>query len=161
MTSQETIRHFTVTGFLVAEDSLALHWHVKVGAWLPPGGHVEPNEDPVQAVLREISEETGLSASVVPVRAPLAFDYPPQIDAPLTVLIEDVVDQTYGAHQHIDFVYVCRSAAGQAALPKGWMWVASADVAAGQGFSAPGRGVVAPPEDVRELARIAFGFPSA
>ncbi len=58
-----TTRHFTATGFVVHDDSIALHWHPKVKAWLPPGGHIEPNEDPVQAVLREIEEETGLKAS--------------------------------------------------------------------------------------------------
>ena len=58
-------RHFTATGYLVSGDALLLHWHAKVQAWLPPGGHVEPNEDPVQAVLREVLEETGIAAEVV------------------------------------------------------------------------------------------------
>ena len=53
-------RHFTATGFVVHRGRVALHWHPKVKAWLPPGGHIEANEDPVQAVLREIEEETGL-----------------------------------------------------------------------------------------------------
>ena len=131
MTSGDTIRHFTVTGFLVAEDYLALHWHRKVGAWLPPGGHVEPNEDPVQAVRREVEEETGLDSAVIPMRASLAFAYPRQIDAPLTILVEDVFDEGYGAHQHIDLVYVCRSLAGRVPLPDGWLWVSSVELAAG------------------------------
>ena len=61
-----TTRHFTATAFVVCGDSVALHWHQKVKAWLPPGGHIEPNEDPVQAVLRETMEETGIEAEVVP-----------------------------------------------------------------------------------------------
>ena len=36
------------------------------GPGLPPGGHIEENEDPVQAALREVCEETGLRAAVVP-----------------------------------------------------------------------------------------------
>ena len=47
-------RHLTATGFLVQGDRVALHWHRKVQAWLPPGGHIEDNEDPVQAMLREV-----------------------------------------------------------------------------------------------------------
>ena len=33
-------------------------------AWLPPGGHIEVNEDPIEAVLREVLEETGLEVEV-------------------------------------------------------------------------------------------------
>ena len=47
----------------------ALHWH-RLGLWLPPGGHIEPNEDPIQAVLREIEEETGVEALIVPTSTP-------------------------------------------------------------------------------------------
>jgi len=43
--------------------------------WLPPGGAVEPDEDPRTAAVREVREETGLTATV---------------DDPLAV-----VDQTY------------------------------------------------------------------
>ena len=50
-------RHFTATGFVCFEGLVALHWHSKVKAWLPPGGHIMNNEDPEQAVIREIKEE--------------------------------------------------------------------------------------------------------
>ena len=58
------VRHFTATGFVAHDGAVLLHWHQKVREWLPPGGHIEDNEDPVQAVLREISEEAGVSAEV-------------------------------------------------------------------------------------------------
>ena len=32
----------------------------KVKAWLPPGGHIENNETPVEAVKRETFEEAGI-----------------------------------------------------------------------------------------------------
>ena len=60
------VRHFTATAYVVHDGHVALHWHPKVKAWLPPGGHIEENEDPVQAVLRESAareEETGLPSS--------------------------------------------------------------------------------------------------
>lgn len=34
--------------------------HPRYGLWLPPGGCVEPNETPWEAVVREVLEETGL-----------------------------------------------------------------------------------------------------
>lgn len=34
--------------------------HPKFHKWLPPGGHMEPNETPEEAARREIAEETGV-----------------------------------------------------------------------------------------------------
>ena len=39
-------RHFTATGYVVIDNSILLHFHPKVKMWLPPGGHIELNEDP-------------------------------------------------------------------------------------------------------------------
>ncbi len=36
--------------------------HKKAELWLPPGGHVEPNEDPKATVIREAQEELGIEA---------------------------------------------------------------------------------------------------
>ena len=36
-----------------------LHRHRRLGIWLQPGGHVEPDERPEDAALRETVEETG------------------------------------------------------------------------------------------------------
>ena len=103
-----TTRHFTATAFVVRGDSVALHWHPKVKAWLPPGGHIEPNEDPVQAVLRETKEETGIEAEVVPTSVILNLAYPEQVQPPYTIMIEDIHDPVDGFHNHIDMIYFCR-----------------------------------------------------
>ncbi|MGH3820933.1 MAG: NUDIX domain-containing protein, partial [Pseudonocardiaceae bacterium] len=34
--------------------------------WMLPGGHVEPDENPAEAALREVTEETGLTARLLP-----------------------------------------------------------------------------------------------
>ncbi len=39
--------------------------HKKANLWLPPGGHVEPNEHPKEAVKREAKEELGIEAEFV------------------------------------------------------------------------------------------------
>lgn len=36
--------------------------HVNAGLWLPPGGHVEPDEHPAQTARREAREELGITA---------------------------------------------------------------------------------------------------
>jgi 8-oxo-dGTP pyrophosphatase MutT (NUDIX family) len=50
-------RDFTVAVFVVHAGRVLLHPHVKSGLWLPPGGHIEPNELPDEAALREVEEE--------------------------------------------------------------------------------------------------------
>ena len=101
-------RHLTVSGFVVHEGKVALYWHRKLSAWLPAGGHIEANEDPVQATLREIREEFAIEAEVLPLSR--RFDYsggPAQIEAPHTVLDCWAID-----HGHVDLVYFCRLVSG-------------------------------------------------
>ncbi|MDE2837157.1 MAG: NUDIX domain-containing protein [Chloroflexota bacterium] len=151
------VRHFTATAFVVQDGATLLHWHPKLGMWLPPGGHVEANEDPVQAVLREVEEETGIRAEVVP--PPDFADHhahPVQIPPPLTILIEDIGDPVDGFHQHIDFIYACRPAAPMTSLPDGWRWVTEEELAAGVTLDRPGAAAESPPDDVRLCAAQAF-----
>lgn len=102
-------RHFTATGFVVQGDRTLLHWHKRLQQWMPPGGHIEPDENPVQAVLREIREETGAVAEVIPSAATLPFPYPDQLPPPYTILVEDSAEPG-DPHQHIDLIYFCRLA---------------------------------------------------
>jgi 8-oxo-dGTP diphosphatase len=160
----ELTRHFTATGFVVEGDSVLLHWHRKVKAWLPPGGHVEPNEDPVQAVLREILEETGLQTEIAG-KAPdmglgpdlgLGPGYPEQVAPPFTIMVEDIHDPVVGFHQHIDMIYFCRPLELAEPLNEGWRWVNRRDLADGIALDGYGGEPVPPPEDVRRLAEHAF-----
>ena len=58
-------RHFTATGLIIKNDSVLPHLHPKINLWLPPGGHVELNEDPIETVKREIFEETGYKVQII------------------------------------------------------------------------------------------------
>lgn len=151
------VRHFTATGFVVQDGATLLHWHAKVGAWLPPGGHVMENEDPVQAVLREVEEETGVRVEIVPTGGlEMTLDYPAQVQPPLTIMVEDINDPVAGYHQHIDFIYVCRPLRPVTALPDGWRWVTQEQLASGLALERDGATPEPPPEDVRLLGARAF-----
>jgi 8-oxo-dGTP pyrophosphatase MutT (NUDIX family) len=145
-------RHFTVTGFVVEGDRTLLHWHLKNQMWLPPGGHVDPDEDPVQAVLREVLEETGIQAEIVVDAMPLPFAEPQQLPPPLTILVEDIAE---GPHQHIDLIYVLRP---RAAIPREvaegdpFVWVSEQYLQSHEPLAVAGRGIAMPvPADVRVL----------
>ena len=148
-------RHFTATGYIVSGGRTLLLWHHRLRMWLPPGGHLEPNEDPVQGALREILEETGLEASVIPPRGLLVVAEPEVIPPPEVILIEDIVREDQPFHQHIDHVYFARALGPvdfDAPIPHGpARWFAASDLAEAFSLPAPDGTLVPVAEDVRLL----------
>lgn len=51
---------FTTEVFIVFHDKVLLRKHDKYKIWLSVGGHVELDEDPTQAAIREAKEEVGM-----------------------------------------------------------------------------------------------------
>ena len=45
----------------VTDGGVLLVNHINAGLWLPPGGHVEPDEHPAQTASREALEELGIA----------------------------------------------------------------------------------------------------
>jgi 8-oxo-dGTP pyrophosphatase MutT (NUDIX family) len=71
--------------------------------WLPPGGHIEENELPDEAAVREVLEETGLGVRLVGERREDIAD-PVQLYRPAGVQLENIGP----GHQHIDLIYFAR-----------------------------------------------------
>ena len=109
------IRHHTASAVVLdnAGRMLLVH-HNKIGQWLYAGGHIDPNEDPAQATVREVREETGIQATVI---GEPAFAHPSVRSHPVpwAIIEMDVADSRIGAHRHIDLVYVCRTSGGDLA----------------------------------------------
>jgi 8-oxo-dGTP pyrophosphatase MutT (NUDIX family) len=121
-------RHFTVSGFVVKDESTLLHWHPKLSLWLPPGGHIDDDEDPVQAAVREALEETGILCEVVAHEPPLDFDNVGQLPSPLKIIVAYVpASGDEPEHEHIDMSYALRPVAGaERVAPErdhGFRWV--------------------------------------
>lgn len=104
------INHFTATGivFNSKKEILMIH-HKKLNVWLPPGGHVEENELPDEAVLREIYEETGIRARIISNKRnlDLSSNRCRELETPFLVLLEDINED--GTHNHIDMIYLCEA----------------------------------------------------
>jgi ADP-ribose pyrophosphatase YjhB (NUDIX family) len=96
----DVLRHFTVAVFVVHAGRVLLHFHRKLGRWLPPGGHIEANELPDDAALREVLEETGVRARLLGGRG-LPIDDPRQLVLPAGIQVERIET----GHEHIDLVY--------------------------------------------------------
>jgi 8-oxo-dGTP pyrophosphatase MutT (NUDIX family) len=150
-------RHFTVSGFLVEGESTLLHWHKKLQIWLPPGGHIDPDEDPVQAVVREVLEETGITAEVVPHMPDHAFSNVAQLPSPLSIIVATVgATPEEPEHQHIDMCYALRPVDGAprvaAEADHGFISVSADQLRTGEDLATGAGGAEVPvPEDVRVL----------
>jgi len=100
--------HFTATGFVFnPEGKVLMIKHKKLGVWLPPGGHIDENELPNEAALREIYEETGIMAKIISATkiAPPVDSQCVSLPMPMEILLEDI--EGTGLHNHIDLVYLC------------------------------------------------------
>jgi 8-oxo-dGTP pyrophosphatase MutT (NUDIX family) len=105
MVSGRTSRHFTVAVFVVWEGKVLLHLHRKLGIWLPPGGHIEQDELPDDAAVREVFEETGLRVELVGEKREDVSE-PVQLHRPAGVQLENIGP----GHQHIDLIYFAKPA---------------------------------------------------
>jgi 8-oxo-dGTP pyrophosphatase MutT (NUDIX family) len=103
MSSGRTGRHFTVAVFVVWEGKVLLHLHRKLAMWLPPGGHIEEDELPDEAAVREVFEETGVEGELVGERREDVTD-PVQLYRPAGVQLENIGP----GHQHIDLIYFAK-----------------------------------------------------
>jgi 8-oxo-dGTP diphosphatase len=152
------IKHFTATAFVVRGDATLLHWHKRLGQWMPPGGHIEPDEEPGEAALREVLEETGLACEIVQVGERHDFVYPEQLPTPYTILLEDIPGPDE-PHKHIDLIYFVRPLPdGHASVDDPTLrWVREAELRENAPLDVAGCGVnAAVPEDVRELGLAAI-----
>lgn len=105
--SSSLTRDFTATTFVVHEDRTLLLLHRKLGIWVPPGGHIDPNELPDQAALREVREESGLEAELLDQGRSIGNIR--MLPQPHCILLERISPD----HQHIDLIYFARVCGGQ------------------------------------------------
>ena len=124
----EITRHFTASVYIVFENKVLFHQHKKLDMLLPPGGHIDRDELPIEAAYREVKEECGVDIEIK------------------TNNLEQFSDNSYETstgefcnvhfvnphHQHIDFVFIA-TALTQHIKPqpkesKEWYWLSREEI---------------------------------
>jgi len=103
---------FTVAIFVVHEGRVLLIHHRKLNKWLPLGGHIELDEEPEIAALREAKEESGLDVELLGERPPTTEPGMRALIAPRFLDIHRITD----THEHIGMIYWARPKNGSVTL---------------------------------------------
>jgi 8-oxo-dGTP pyrophosphatase MutT (NUDIX family) len=112
MTHKKPAKHYTATAFILTDTlprKILLVHHKKFNNWMPPGGHQEEWENPVEAAIREVHEETGLDitayiGAVNPIDAGAGFIPRPNYFLECHIKPHGKEPQ----HYHLDQSYVVR-----------------------------------------------------
>ncbi len=100
-------RSITATVYVVNNGRVLLHHHKKYKTWFALGGHVEADEFPSEAAIREVKEESGfdvvLFESEVAPKIELARVN--RIPAPFCILHEGIGSD----EEFLDFIYIAET----------------------------------------------------
>jgi 8-oxo-dGTP pyrophosphatase MutT (NUDIX family) len=103
---------FTVALLVVHNGKILLIHHRNLNKWLPLGGHIELDEDPEAAALREAKEESGLEVELLGERPPTTELGTRALIAPRFLDIHRIND----THNHIGMMYLARPKNGTLTL---------------------------------------------
>ena len=96
-------RHFCASAFIIDPNTkrILLVKHKKNRRWTQPGGHIEGNETPEEAALREVYEETGMHVRLLGERFPREDDF----IRPLGIQKNRRTTNDGETHMHVDIIY--------------------------------------------------------
>ena len=106
---------FVVSAFIVHQNKVLLVHHKQANAWLPVGGHIELDEDPEQALYREIQEESGIKADDLIL---LYSEKPADTKRTKYLVTPNALDvhKINKTHKHIGLTYFLHSKTNQISL---------------------------------------------
>lgn len=138
---------FAVEVFVVYNNKVLLRFHDKYKIWLSVGGHVELDEDPTQAAVREVKEEVGLDILLWDGNKQLSIERPDfqELIPPVSMNRHPIND----THTHISMIYFA-TATTDVVVPEKetdtWRWLSREELDAMQDLR----------EDIRFYARRAL-----
>lgn len=103
-------KHFTASVWLrtkgATKKTLLVH-HKKMNTWFQPGGHIEQFENPIDAAIREVQEETGIDIRFLRNLIEQYDSLAKALPAPDFFLEEYIPERKDGPeHYHLDLMYV-------------------------------------------------------
>ena len=104
---------FTVSIFIAKDRKVLFIFHKQLQRWLPIGGHIELDEHPEQAAIREAKEESGLNVELVGERLPVQ---PESGFVPLLAPAYMDMHLIKEPHWHIGLIYFAKVKAGEVTL---------------------------------------------
>jgi 8-oxo-dGTP pyrophosphatase MutT (NUDIX family) len=119
---------FTVEVFVVHKGRVLLRFHDKYKIWLSVGGHVELNEDPNEAAIREVKEEVGLDIELLDTREWKGKDkHYKELISPVALNRHSISEN----HEHVTLVYFAKTNSNKVIPEKEsdvWKWCDESDI---------------------------------
>lgn len=129
-------KHATSSVFLFTHSDhgwrIGLIHHPRLHRWMLPGGHVEPAENPAEAGLREVIEETGRTAHLLNTHTDDLSSAFSGVPVPVWIAEQQVPAERRHPHPHIhvDHLYLAITRDDQPSRPSEltFAWFAARDL---------------------------------
>lgn len=92
--------HITASGLVIKDGKVLLIFHPYIKQWFQPGGHIDEGEEPIQAAIREVFEETGM-----------VCESPNGLLNPIDIDLHEIPanpKKAEGSHLHIDLLFALK-----------------------------------------------------
>lgn len=100
-------KSITATVYVINDGKVLLHQHKKYKTWFPLGGHIEEDEFPHEAAIREVKEESGFDVTLIKTELASEIELArvKRIPAPFCLLHEGIG----GVENFFDFIYIAET----------------------------------------------------
>lgn len=105
-------KDFVATVYVIKDGKVLLVHHKIMDMWLPPGGHINEKENPTEAAIREVKEETGFDVELIGEERNLGSIK--ILKQPFAIQLENIPPDSRRKeeHHHVDFIYLAKITGG-------------------------------------------------